>query len=120
MVATRQNRRALLLVVLLVGCSSGPKAALTPTATARGRVVVPNVVGMRVCDALPVLGKAGLIPQATLSSEIDWIVGSQTPAAGTTVERDATEALTLNPADDSSSPLSRICQQAVETSRNSG
>ena len=116
--ATRTIRLALLLVVVLAGCSSGAHAA-SPFTTG-GAAIVPNVVGMRVCDALPVLEKAGVVPLATIASEVTWIVGSQSPAAGSHAKRDVPEALALHPADSSGPPLSRICQEAVAMSRTNG
>jgi hypothetical protein len=116
----RHIRPVLLVVVLLCACSSGAHAAPTPTTTERGTLVVPTVVGLRVCDALPVLIKAGLTPEATIASKIDWIVGSQSPVAGDRVVRNATETLSLNRPADSGPPLSRICQEAVSVSRNNG
>jgi hypothetical protein len=115
-----RHRPALLVVVLLCACSSGAQAAPTPTTTERGTVVVPKVVDMRACDALPVLIKAGLTPETTLASKIDWIVGYQSPVAGDRVMRNATETLLLSRPADAGSPLSRICQEAVSASRNNG
>jgi hypothetical protein len=115
----RHIRTVLLVVLLLCGCSTAHSAA-TPTTIERGTLVVPKVVGMRVCDALPVLIKAGLTPEATIASTIDWIVVSQSPVAGDRVARDATETLSLNRPADSGPPLSRICQEAVSVSRNDG
>ena len=97
MMATRQNRYALLLVVVLAACSGGDT------------VIVPKVVGMRALDAVPVLAKAGLIPEATLASEVAWIVETQSPLAGNHVRRDAAERLSLN----APLPQARRCRQSV-------
>jgi hypothetical protein len=74
---------------------------------------VPNVIGMRACDALPLLVKAGLQPYATLASEVTWRVTGQRPEAGSAVERGGNASLTLEPDDDPKSPLSANCAAAV-------
>jgi PASTA domain len=96
------------MACLLAACSSSAKA--------HGPVLVPDVVGMRVCDALPTLVKAGVVPEGTPSSEITWIVASQSPRAGERHVRGDAERLALRPdPTPESPPMSDYCKQAIAT-----
>src|SRR3954452_1996218 len=88
---------ALLATICLAACSSSGKATPTPITALRGPAVVPDVVGMRVCDALPVLVTAGVIPDATPNAEITWIVVAQRPKPGRRVRWKSFEDLRLKP-----------------------
>jgi len=116
-------------LVSLAGCGSSAKlqshsgttrvTSASTTATTRvdvPDVTVPNVVGKRACDALPVLVKAGLVPQATFAPEIAWVVVSQEPAAGTRVKHGTPAALNLRSAVEPTTPPSDRCVQAIAMS----
>ena len=110
-----------MIVVLVGGCSSVGKEAPTVARTRSRTVVVPDVVSMRACDALPVLVKGGVVPEATPASQITWLVVAQAPAAGRRVPRDTTEVLDLAADAKQRAPsLSDSCKAALAMPRRPG
>ncbi len=80
---------------------------------------MPNVVGKRVCDAMPLLASAGLVTIATPASQIAWIVSKQRPAAGRPVPSGTVEALSLTSVTEPTTPLSKACLLASHLAQTS-
>jgi hypothetical protein len=83
-------------------------------------VTVPDVVGDMACDALPVIVKAGLVPYATLASEISWTVTAQDPKPNKHVPRRSDVTLSLTEPSKRPTHISAHCREAAATAAASG
>ena len=96
-----------------------PGSAIVSPASAGSRLVeVPQLVGMRVDEAVVVLETAGLKVAlvdlgAPVSSPGDRVVHAQTPAQGTVLSADATVSLVAPPKSESDSPTVTVAAADV-------